>query len=393
MNRQFTTGQFAKLAHVSERTIRYYDKIGLLKPTFIMENGYRKYSEDDVMKLQKIISLKHFGFSLDDIKAIVVHDHLERMKDSLDLQMQLLDKKIKHLTLLKESMEQTKYALQNKALDWEHIMYLTQLCSQGEKIVEHYRDATNLAVRIKLHQQYSTNKQDWFSWLREQIDVAGVNRLLEIGCGDGSLWKSSNVDLRNREIFLSDASQGMLDRAKEMLGDDFSYMHIEAQEIPFKKAYFDAVVANHVLFYLHDIDAGLQEIQRVLRDGGTLYCSTYGAHHMEEITQLVKAFDERITLSDQQLFDVFGLANGEHLLRKYFSDVTCVRYHDSLCVDEVMPIYDYIMSCHGNQKEMLADRIQEFKCYLQDNIALHGKICIKKDAGLFICKKTNNKNT
>ena len=59
MKKYFTTGQFAKLANVSERTIRYYDKEGLLKPTFIMGNGYRKYSEEDFMKIQRIISLKH----------------------------------------------------------------------------------------------------------------------------------------------------------------------------------------------------------------------------------------------------------------------------------------------------------------------------------------------
>ncbi len=35
----YKTGQFAKLANVSERTIRYYDKIGLLKPSFVMEMG------------------------------------------------------------------------------------------------------------------------------------------------------------------------------------------------------------------------------------------------------------------------------------------------------------------------------------------------------------------
>ena len=62
----YKTGQFAKLANVSERTIRYYDKIGLLKPSFVMENGYRQYSDLDLLKLQKILSLKHLGFSIEE---------------------------------------------------------------------------------------------------------------------------------------------------------------------------------------------------------------------------------------------------------------------------------------------------------------------------------------
>ena len=58
----YSTGQFAKLANVTERTIRYYDKIGLLKPSFVMGNGYRKYTQSDLLKLQKILSLKHMVF-------------------------------------------------------------------------------------------------------------------------------------------------------------------------------------------------------------------------------------------------------------------------------------------------------------------------------------------
>ena len=42
MEKKYSTGTFAKLANVTERTIRYYDKIGLLKPSFVMKNGYRQ---------------------------------------------------------------------------------------------------------------------------------------------------------------------------------------------------------------------------------------------------------------------------------------------------------------------------------------------------------------
>lgn len=54
------------------------------------------------------------------------------------------------------------------------------------------------------------------------------------------------------------------------------------------------------------------------KTNGTFICSTYGSSHMQEITQLIKDFDERITLSDHKLYDVFGLENGEEQLKKYF---------------------------------------------------------------------------
>lgn len=59
----YTTGEFAKKAGVSVRTIRYYDKQGILKPSFTSESGYRLYSDKDFARLQKILTLKYLGFS------------------------------------------------------------------------------------------------------------------------------------------------------------------------------------------------------------------------------------------------------------------------------------------------------------------------------------------
>ena len=51
------------MAGVTLRTIRYYDKIGLLKPSHILDNGYRQYCNKDLITLQKILALKELGFT------------------------------------------------------------------------------------------------------------------------------------------------------------------------------------------------------------------------------------------------------------------------------------------------------------------------------------------
>ena len=55
----YKTGEFAKKASISIRTVRYYDQKGLLKPSVIDTNGYRLYTDKDFEKLQKILSLKY----------------------------------------------------------------------------------------------------------------------------------------------------------------------------------------------------------------------------------------------------------------------------------------------------------------------------------------------
>lgn len=376
----YKTGQFAKLANVSERTIRYYDKIGLLKPSFVMENGYRQYSDLDLLKLQKILSLKHLGFSIEEIFPMVM-DNTD-LKESFDLQIDLIEDKMSHLQSLKDAL---KRASQAPDLSWNMILSLVQLSNEETNIIEQYKNAKNLNDRISLHEKYSTNKQGWFNWLFEKIDFSKVNRLLELGCGNGKLWQENKIDLRNREIFLSDISDGMVDEVRNKLGSNFNCIVVNAEKIPFKDAYFDTIIANHVLFYLNDLNLGLKEIDRVLRPNGIFYCSTYGKEHMKEITEIVQNFDSRINLSNHSLYDIFGLENGEVILKKYFSNVQRLEYPDSLEITESKPLIDYIMSCHGNQNEILGPRLNEFKEYIEDILKASGKIVVTKQVGLFVC--------
>ena len=377
----YKTGQFAKLANVSERTIRYYDKIGLLKPSFVMENGYRQYSDLDLLKLQKILSLKHLGFSIEEIFPMVMDN--TNLKESFDLQIDLIEDKISHLQSLKDAL---KRASQTPDLSWNMILSLVQLSNEETNIIEQYKNAKNLNDRISLHEKYSTNKQGWFNWLFNQIDFSKVNRLLELGCGNGKLWQENRIDLRNREIFLSDISEGMVEEVRNKLGSDFNCIVADAEKIPFKDSYFDTIIANHVLFYLNDLNLGLKEIDRVLKSDGILYCSTYGKNHMKEITEIVQSFDSRINLSNHSLYDIFGLENGEGILKKYFYNVQRMDYQDSLEITESKPLIDYIMSCHGNQNEILGPRLNEFKEYIEELLKNSGKIVVTKQAGLFICK-------
>ena len=63
--------QLAKLMDVTPETVRYYSRVGLLKPVRSETNGYQEYTQQDTQRLKFIISARQLGFSIKDIQQII----------------------------------------------------------------------------------------------------------------------------------------------------------------------------------------------------------------------------------------------------------------------------------------------------------------------------------
>lgn len=91
MTEKWLVKEFGRITTVSVQTLHYYDRIGLLKPSVRSSNKYRMYCQNDLLKLQKIIALRHFGFKLQQIKAILKQDfdmerHLQAQIECLEME-------------------------------------------------------------------------------------------------------------------------------------------------------------------------------------------------------------------------------------------------------------------------------------------------------------------
>ena len=90
MSQYYTSGEFAKRAHVSIRTIHYYDQKNLLKPATHTKGGARLYTDQDFAKLQQILLLKYLGFSLSDIREMTIGSgDKQLLRNSLQIQKRL----------------------------------------------------------------------------------------------------------------------------------------------------------------------------------------------------------------------------------------------------------------------------------------------------------------
>lgn len=387
----YSSGQFAKMAQVSVRTIRFYDKQNILKPSFVTEAGARFYTDSDFARLQQILLLKYLGFSLDDIREMTIDDkNYHFMMNSLKMQKKLIQDRMEQMQMVEQAIGSLISEIQEEhQIDWSRMLDLIHLTNMEKSMKTQYQNASNISARIRLHKDYSVNRQGWFPWIYEQCGICEGMRILEIGCGNSELWVENRNRLpQNVEIILSDISEGMLRDARRKVGildKRFSFQEFDCAKIPFPEESFDIVIANHVLFYCEDIERVTEEVERVLKQGGLFVCSTYGKNHMKEITELVQRFDYRIVLSSDNLYGKFGLENGREILKKTFPQVSCKRYEDEIVLDKVEPLIEYILSCHGNQNQYLLDRYQDFRNFAEKK--LQREFHITKDAGIFLCKK------
>ena len=113
------------------------------------------------------------------------------IKESIGLQLYLVQKKMEHLKLVEQSLEEKEQKMDNEEeIDWTQMMNLLHVTNLEKGLVEQYKNASNLDIRIGLHQKYSQNPQPWFEWIYEQLSLKEKDEVLELGCGTGlvQIW-------------------------------------------------------------------------------------------------------------------------------------------------------------------------------------------------------------
>lgn len=122
--RTFTVGMLAKESRVNLETVRYYERIGLMPRPKRRESGYRFYGEDDLARLTFIVRAKELGFTLKEIKELLVmridgDTKCADMKDIAERKILDIETRIKDLRSISE-----------------HLQVLVEQCADGNVSLE-----------------------------------------------------------------------------------------------------------------------------------------------------------------------------------------------------------------------------------------------------------------
>ncbi|MGF0039738.1 MerR family transcriptional regulator [Peptoniphilaceae bacterium SGI.131] len=115
-DRLYSIGEASDHGNVSRRTLRYYEKLGLIKPDFVEQNGYRYYSLKTIMKIPIIKYLKMMNFSLDQINLQLGDiDYYEKIQ-SFNEQILECDKNIREIEARKQVITDWKVAIEESCM-------------------------------------------------------------------------------------------------------------------------------------------------------------------------------------------------------------------------------------------------------------------------------------
>ena len=139
---QYTTGEIAKLAGVTVRTVQYYDSRGILIPSDFSEGGRRLYNEEDLRKLRIICFLRDLGVQINHINQILEADNAENVIS----------------VLLEQQLAEVKQELTEKELQKSNIERLQKEMKQYQQFsVEHLGDIANqMKTRKELRRTRTT---------------------------------------------------------------------------------------------------------------------------------------------------------------------------------------------------------------------------------------------
>lgn len=130
---QWFVKDLSTLTGVSVQTLHHYDRLGLLKPSLRLANGYRVYSEKDLLTLQQVIALKFFGFELSQIKTLLLEEsnpltHFKAQAQVLEQKATAMAEGAKTLKSIIDSVDN------NQSIPWKTIIQLIEVYKMTEHL-------------------------------------------------------------------------------------------------------------------------------------------------------------------------------------------------------------------------------------------------------------------
>jgi SAM-dependent methyltransferase len=256
-------------------------------------------------------------------------------------------------------------------------------------VAAQYRTPANFDARARIYELFDTDPERLPRFLFDRLRLVAGERVLEVGCGTGNLWRDNADRLPpSVSLVLTDLSPGMLEESRRRLAGRLPSLELQVadvQSLPFADASFDLALASHMLYHVPDRARALAELARVLRPGGRLVAVTYPWTHLLELRELVA----RVGIPNTML--PVGRSAGEFDLEAAVEEVARVlrverveRRDGALAVTDPDVLVAYVRSTSSGGGE---ESLVRLRAHVARQIELCGAFRIQISAGAVMASK------
>lgn len=319
MTKTYSIKETAEIFNITKNKLRFYEKKGLLSPRRDAENNYRYYNEEDIIKLQTILTYRILNMSIEDIRDLMKNSGKENIIDHFYSQWKVVNDEMHKMRLLKESIEEIMDSVYDNTdgLYTGDIVDIVQRNNKVYKIKDSWKDRWNFnswaknydrdvsidRSAIKIYKNYDSVLDTAC-----EFAVGGIGRnaeVLDIGIGTGNL--ADRIQRRGCRVTGIDQSREMLNIVKGKLP------HIKVRlgeflKIPFENGTFDVIVSTYAFHHLTDDEksVAIEEMLRVLKRDGKIVIGDMMFENQASRRDILSSASEvqRIEIEDEYYSDI-----------------------------------------------------------------------------------------
>lgn len=395
MNKKMTSGEIAKKVGVSQKAIRLYDEKGLLKPADYSEGNYRLYDKESILVLEKIIALKHIGFTLEEIYDNLVVGKNMDIVESLNQQLEIMEQKKaeiqKTIDCIKGILSRT-----DGQPDWSDVAEIARNIRQDQ-------DADDFHFYALKH---TAINRDWYEVIYEMLNIDEASRVLDIGCGFGKLWRNNwktipeqttikGIDLHGS---WADDLDKFINENKDELsqGTDISlYWGDVEEENVWNEVYngdedaYDYVVAHYLLENINNVEKLLRKVSGVMKKGATFSCNAYqvNSEHLywKQVFNALNLKDNFIKeqiKEEEKYYEDFKM-----LLEKYFDSVEVQSLDNSMRYETADEVFERLCSNYPGNVKYIKENEVAIKNYFIDKLQENDEVVVNNNSQFWRCRK------